>query len=320
MHATDNFPASRNMLNTAYSWGMRRVFNGAFRLTMKRLWGKKDLTAQELRRKTDSISHLLDRKVRPGSPEAFGPGLEGEWFTPDGHKECKATVLYLHGGAFATYPVGSYRRFSQTLANLLQARVFLPNYRLAPEHPYPTPGDDCLAAYRHVLAKIGGNNKHLVIGGDSAGGNLTLATLIRARDAGLALPRCAFAFSPATDLTFSGASINENERTDSMFTKEAIGFVRGIYLTSPADITKPDASPLFADVTGLPPILFQCSHAEMLRDDSTRMAERIRAAGGVSELSMWRDLPHCFQLFDAFTETEQARTQLRQFVDRHLTP
>lgn len=307
------------MLNTAYSWGMRRVFNGAFRLTMKRLWGKKDLTVDELRRRTDSISRLLDRNVRSGRLEAFGPGLQGEWFTPDGRDDCKATVLYLHGGAFAIYPIGTYRRFSQTLANLLQARVFLPNYRLAPEHPYPAPVDDCLEAYRHVLAEAGGDSGHLIIGGDSAGGNLTLAVLIRARDAGLALPRCAFAFSPATDLTFSGVSVDENECSDAMFTKAAIGFVRDIYLNGPADFAKPDASPLFADLVGLPPILLQCSQAEMLRDDSTRMAERIRAAGGVSEISMWRDLPHCFQLFDAFTESGQARTQLRKFVDRHLT-
>lgn len=306
------------MLNNVYSWGIRRVFNGAFRLTMKRLWSKKDLTAAELRRRTDAVSHLLDRNVRPGKPEAFGPGLEGEWFAPDGRNDCKATVLYLHGGAFAIYPIGTYRRFSQTLANLLQARVFLPNYRLAPEHPYPTPVDDCLAAYRLVLARLGGNSEHLVVGGDSAGGNLTLATLIRARDEGLALPRCAFAFSPVTDMTFNGASVSENERTDAMFSKDTAGFVRRIYLPAPGDAAKPDASPLFADLKGLPPILFQCSQAEMLRDDSTRMAERTRAAGGVAELSMWRDLPHCFQLFDAFTESGQARTQLRQFVDRQL--
>ncbi|WP_295007203.1 alpha/beta hydrolase [uncultured Dechloromonas sp.] len=307
------------MLKNVYSWGIRRVFDGAFRLTMKRLWRRKDLTAAELRRRTEAVSHLLDKNVRPGKPEAFGPGLEGEWFAPDGRDDCKAVVLYLHGGAFVTYPVGSYRRFSQALANLLQARVFLPNYRLAPEHPYPTPGDDCLAAYRQVLAGLGGNSEHLVVGGDSAGGNLTLATLIRARDEGLALPRCAFAFSPVTDLTFSGASVNENERTDAMFTKAAIGFVRGVYLSAPADVTRPDASPLFADLTGLPPLLFQCSSSEMLRDDSVRMAERVRAAGGSAELAMWRDLPHVFQLVDAFTETRQARTQLRQFVDRNLT-
>lgn len=192
--------------------------------------------------------------------------------------DTETTLLYLHGGGFV---VGSARATAHLPAALLRhlpGRAVSLDYRLAPEHPYPAAPDDCLAAYRELLDS--GTDPHrLVLAGDSAGAALAVVTMLRAQEAGLPLPAAAVLFSPAVDLTLSGASVQSKNGVDPIFTPADLAWLFEQYvstnrITTP---TTPDASPLFAELTGLPPLLIQVGSSELLLDDAVRLAGRAAA-------------------------------------------
>lgn len=300
------------------AWLKRIFFNIVLRLLFRSMWSRQGLTVEFVRRRSELLGRLSGHGEVCGRVERFDSGLEGEWFSPEHYATPQRTVLYLHGGAFILFPKSLYRLFAAGMAKQLGADVFLPDYRLAPEHPYPAAPDDCLTAYRHVLSKAE-SAANVVIAGDSAGGNLAIVTLLRARDEALPLPACAFMMSPLTDFTFSGGSVVANARRDAMFSPAASGFVRGNYFTDPAQANEPWASPLFANLRGLPPVLLHVSDAELLLDDSRRFVERIREAGGQAEINVWHGLPHCFQLSPILSETRPALAEFAAFVDRHAS-
>ncbi|PWB95896.1 alpha/beta hydrolase fold domain-containing protein [Methylosinus sporium] len=237
----------------------------------------------------------------PAGAAETDPQTPGEWVRT-GSAEA-ATLLYLHGGAFMA---GSPRLYRSTARFFARAGfdVFTPAYRLAPAHRFPAALDDVTAAYER-LAALG----PLMLAGDSAGGGLALALMLRLRARGLPLPRAAALFSPWTDLSASGASTRDNEGKDPIFTRRALRLAARQYLGE-ASTRELEASPLFGDLSGLPPLLLHVGADELLLDDSRRLAERAAAAGTKVELTIFASVPHGWQLGVAFMP--EARASLRE--------
>src|SRR5580700_2171541 len=207
------------------------------------------------------------------TPAQLG-GVPGEWV--EGPKSGELVLLYLHGGGYFGCSAESHRPITAAFARQ-GFRVLAPNYRLAPENPFPAAVDDAVAAYRGLLG-AGYSPAQIVVAGDSAGGGLALSLLLELRDRGNPLPRGAALFSPWTDLAATGESILTNAKRCAMFHGPDIARSARYYLGE-MDPRNPLASPLYGDLGGLPPLLIHVGADEVLRDDSTRLAERARAAG-----------------------------------------
>ncbi|CAN2534827.1 Acetyl+esterase [Methylocapsa aurea] len=244
-----------------------------------------------------------------GAAEA-DPETAGEWIRA---RSARGRLLYLHGGAFMA---GSPRLYRSTARFFAKAGfdVFTPAYRLAPEHRFPAALDDVTAAYQRLAA-----HGPPALAGDSAGGGLALALMLRLRARGLPLPRAAALFSPWTDLSASGASARDNEGKDPIFTRRALRLAARQYLGE-ASLRDTEASPLFGDLTGLPPILVHVGEDELLLDDSRRLAERAAAAGTAVELTIFPGVPHGWQLGAAFMpEARQSLREAAAFLARFAT-
>ncbi len=226
-------------------------------------------------------------------------------------------ILYLHGGAYNFGAPSYYRDFIWRVAAASCARVLCIAYRLAPEHPFPAAVDDAVAAYRWLLAERAAPQQTAMMG-DSAGGGLVFATLLRLRDAGMPLPRAAIALSPWTDLAMTGQSLRINAGADPALKTEHTAWFARSYLAG-ADPRHPYASPLYGDLAGLPPSLIQVGSDEILRDDAERMADRLRAAGCRVELEVWPRMPHSWQLFARVVpEGRRAIARVGAFVQGEL--
>jgi epsilon-lactone hydrolase len=211
---------------------------------------------------------------------------------PDRH------VLFLHGGGYVIGSPSVYRDLTWRLAAASRARLLALDYRLAPEYPFPAALDDAVAAYAWLLAD-GADPRRLAAIGDSAGGGLAFSVLLRCRDEGrLPLPAAVVALSPWTDLALTGTSLRRNARADPFIDAADLAPLAGFYLAG-ANPRNPYASPLYGDPTGLPPTLIQVGSDEILRDDATRMADRLRAAGCEVALEIWPRMPHVWHLFAA---------------------
>jgi epsilon-lactone hydrolase len=230
---------------------------------------------------------------------------------PDRH------VLYLHGGGYVTGSPAVYRNFTWRIATAMRARVLVLDYRLAPEHPFPAALDDAFAACRWLTAGKA-DPRRTVIMGDSAGGGLTLALLLKLRDGGLERPAAAVALSPWTDLALTGASLVRNERPDPMLTVADTRLFATSYLAG-ADPRHPYASPLYGNPAGLPPTLIHAGSDEILRDDAVRMAEKMRLAGCHVESEVWPRMPHVWHLFaPVMPEASAAIARIGAFTERML--
>lgn len=225
-------------------------------------------------------------------------------------------ILYLHGGGYFCGSPLSYRHLTGWLARQLGCRVLVPDYRLAPEHPFPAAADDALAAWRGLLAEM--PDAKIALMGDSAGGALALATMVAARDGGLALPACAVLLSPWADLALTGASYRENRATDVLFRAEEMPHFAALYLGDAAP-DDPRASPLYADLSGLPPVLVHVSSSELLRDDGLRVCERLTAAGGSCESRVGDGLPHVWHLLlGLLPEAKRDLGAVAVFAAKHI--
>jgi epsilon-lactone hydrolase len=233
--------------------------------------------------------------------------------TPGYERGCH--VLYLHGGGYVAGSPSHYRHFTWRIAAVTRCAVLAIDYRLAPEHPFPAALEDAVAAYRWLFAG-GADPRQSAIIGDSAGGGLALAMLLKLRDDGLPLPSAAVALSPWTDLALQGRSLQLNAKADPMLNVEDARLFAKHYLNG-ADPRDPYASPLYGDLFGLPPTLIQVGSDEILRDDAVRMTERLRAAGCEVELEIWPALPHVWHLFaPLLPEADQAIERIGRFVRR----
>jgi epsilon-lactone hydrolase len=226
-------------------------------------------------------------------------------------------ILHLHGGGFVAGSPSSYRHLTWRIAAATRSRVLSIDYRLAPEHPFPAALEDAVAAYRWLLAD-GADPRRIAVIGDSAGGGLAFAMLLKLRDDGVPLPAAAVALSPWTDLALTGPSLRQNARADPMLDVDYTAKLAEYYLAG-ADPRIPYASPLFGDPRGLPPTLIQVGSDEILRDDAVRMADRLRAAGCRAELEIWPRMPHVWHLFaPLLPEACRAIERIGAFVRREL--
>jgi acetyl esterase/lipase len=234
--------------------------------------------------------------------------INATWIDAKGaHRD--RVILYLHGGAFIIETPGIHARLAARIGAQARSRALMPSYRLAPEFPCPAALDDCFAAYRFLLDN-GFAAANIAIAGDSAGGNLALGLLLRARDEGLPLPACAVVMSPVTDALLSGDSLRRNEGHDAMFAPSLFHAMLPLYLPDPTLRSHPHVSPLHADLEGLPPILMLVGSTELLLDDSVRFASKCRSA----TLEVWHDMPHVFPLFDFLPEATDATQRIGRFV------
>jgi monoterpene epsilon-lactone hydrolase len=221
-------------------------------------------------------------------------GVPAEWVMAPGCDSGRA-ILYLHGGGYAIGSLNTHRRLAYDISAASAAKVLLIDYRLAPEHPFPAAVDDAAAAW-HWLLQQGFAANRLAIAGDSAGGGLTIATLVNLRDKKLGLPACAVAISPWVDLEGLGNSLTMRSAQDPMVQKDGLLWMAKMYLNG-KDARTPLAAPLHADLKGLPPTLVQVGTAETLLDDAIRIAEKMHAAGVDARLAIWPNMLHVFPLF-----------------------
>src|SRR2546427_6051007 len=264
------------------------------------------------------ILHPDPYKVPPTvevSPARLG-GVAGDRL--EGLSPGHSVFLYLHGGGYFGCSAETHR--AVTLFFPLQGfRVFAPDYRLAPENRFPAAVEDAVAFYRALLT-AGYPPRNIVVAGESAGGGLSLSLMLALRDAGVSLPAAAALFSPWTDLAATGDSIRSNTDRCAMFEGAGVAYSARYYLGD-TDPRNPLASPLYADLTGLPPLLIHVGADEVLRDDSTRLAERARATGVSVELKIWPVVPHAWQLAPhLIPEARQSLRESADFFRAHVAP
>ena len=224
-------------------------------------------------------------------------------------------IYYLHGGGFVVALPNAQTAMISRWCSVLESTAYMPDYRLAPEQPYPAAPDDCLNGYRWLLEQdVAPSN--IVIAGDSAGGCLSLVTLQQIREQDLPMPACSVLLSPVADLTLSGDTLVTNERKDPMFTMQALLLMRNAYVREQA-VTDAVASPLFGDFTGLPPLKIVVGSTEMLLSESLRVADKARASGVEVELDVWPGMPHVFPAVPWLPESKAATGAIARFIGRY---
>ena len=269
-------------------------------------------TVQDMRANFEQMSALFPVAADVKCEPLNAGGVKAEWVTAPGADPGRA-VLYLHGGGYVIGSINTHRDLASRISRAAKARVLLIDYRLAPEHPFPAAVEDSVAAYRSMLAS-GLKASRIAVAGDSAGGGLTVATLVAIRDARLASPGAGVCLSPWTDLEGLGDSMKTKAPVDPMVQKDALVEMARHYLAG-KDPRTPLAAPLYADLAGLPPLLIQVGTAETLLDDSTRLAERARKAGVKVALEPWENMIHVFQVFaPMLEEAQQAIDKIGEFV------
>jgi len=295
------------------SWQARGL-RFAIRVVMRRAtWGEPEALARRARRlfgAPNPVRWLRSRGVR--IERVVEPAVAGEWVSAGAPG--RGVVLYLHGGGYVAGSPATHRPITAALARLTGRRVFSLDYRLAPEYRFPAAPDDAMAGYRWLLRQ-GMPPGSVALAGDSAGGGLVLATLLRVRDEQLPPPACAVCFSPWTDLEGTGESVSLNNGQCAVFRPDNIVQFARVYLGE-APARNPYASPVFADLGGLPPLLLQVGADEILLDDARRVHDNVQRAGGVSTLEVFDGVFHVWQMLDGFLP--EARTALRQaarFID-----
>lgn len=244
-------------------------------------------------------------------------GLAAEWLTPAGAADGKL-LLYLHGGAYIMGGCATHRQLASFIARAAGVRTLLPEYRLAPEYPFPAAVDDIVGLYRALLAD-GYEAHNIVIAGDSAGGGLAMATLLSLRDVGDPLPAAACLLSPWLDLTASGESMIGAASNDPWFRPDDMPIIASYYCRDD-ERRHPLVSPVFADLAGLPPCYIQVGSDEILLSDSTRAAEKIKAGGGEVDIEIWPGMWHVFQVFvRQVPESRKAVSKIGGFIRRVLS-
>lgn len=277
-----------------------------------------DLTAPPAQLRAEFSAMVGAAPIAPDlsfDPITLG-AVSGLACTPPGARGDRC-LLYLHGGAFVIGSAQDYRSLYGELGRAAGLRVVAPNYRLAPEHPFPAALDDALAVYRALLAS-GLPASGIALAGDSAGGGLVTSLLVAAREAALPLPAAAVLISPWVDLACTGASMRSKADADPALTRSGLLANAALYLDE-RSLETPLASPLYAELTGLPPLLIQVGTAEILLDDALRLAARAAAAEVRVSLSIWPAMPHVWHFFGFMLEEgRQAVSEAADFVRARL--
>lgn len=267
--------------------------------------------------------------VHPSTSEVHGqrhPVRTGhipmEWVVAKG-ADPDRRILYIHGGSWVSGSLAGYRAFLSRVSQAAGAVVLSVDYRLAPEHVFPAGLEDCVQAYQW-MREHGPNGKApaeaAYLMGDSAGGNLALSSLLKVRDSGLPLPAAVVALSPATDFTCGSPSLVSRAAVDPIINPEVLPALIPIYLGTDTPPTHPYASPLFGDYSGMPPLLLQVGDAEVLLDDSTRLATHAAGQGCEVTLDVWDGMPHVFQGFAPFLpQASEAIARIGAFIREQLS-
>lgn len=266
-----------------------------------------------MRRRLDRVGGRLPDGVT-AEPATVG-GVAGEWVVP-ADAPAEPAVLYLHGGGYVAGSVDSHRGLVGHLARVMGCRVLVPEYRLAPEHRHPAALDDALAVYLALVADRDAGR--VAVMGDSAGGGLTAALLVALRDGGHPLPAAAALISPWLDLTASGETMRTRAAVDPSVRPADVHEMASHYLGG-LDPATPSASPLFAELAGLPPLLVQVGDAEVLLDDAVRFGERVEEAGGDVTVEVWPEMVHVWHASAGFVpESDAAIARIAEVVRPHL--
>src|SRR5262245_7876602 len=244
-------------------------------------------------------------------------GIPGEWSTVPGSDSSRA-LLFFHGGGYCSGSIVSHRRMVSEAGRAAGVRTLAIGYRLAPEHPFPAALDDAVTAW-HFLRRQGIAAKHVAIAGDSAGGGLSLAVTLKLRDVKEELPACLWLVSPWTDLTMSGSTLFTKDGVDPLIHKGYLRELADAYLGSAVDRKDPRVSPLFANLSGIPPMLIQVGSAETLLDDAVRLAAAAGEADVPVTLEIWPHMIHAWHLWNARLESgRQALSSAGSFMRGQL--
>ena len=242
-------------------------------------------------------------------------GIPAEWVTAPGANN--GAVLYLHGGGYVTGSVISHRGMAANLSRTSGCSVLTVDYRLAPENKHPAQVQDAHTAYSWMLSN-GADRSMTIIAGDSAGGGLTVATLLSVRDEGDPLPAAGVCISPWVDMEGTGDSMKSKAGVDPMVSKDGLIDMAQNFLGD-GDRRDPLAAPLYADLTGLPPLLIIVGTAEVLLDDAIRLHEKAESVGVDSTLEIWDDMVHIWPWFAPFLpEGQQAMEQMGDFIKERI--
>ncbi len=276
-----------------------------------------DRDPQKIRDRSDKVGDYVKPHKNVRIIPVKAGSVPGEWLIPPGAPQDQV-LLYIHGGAWFFGSTITHRSFLSHLVHASHVRALSINYRLAPEYPFPAGLEDCIEAYAWLQAN-GFAAQKIVVGGDSAGGNLTLALLVALRDAGKLLPAGAVALSPATDLAFTGDSVKNRRHLDPILSHSGSNSFIQDYIGK-HDSHEPLISPLYADLHGLPPLLIHVGDHEILLDDATRFVARAIASGVDARLVVWPEMFHVFQIFTPFLpEANRAVEQIASFIQLKLS-
>ncbi len=269
-------------------------------------------TVEESREGFERLAAHVGGDTEGTVTEFDAKGVPAEMVRAEGSSG-QAVTLYLHGGGYVIGSPATHRELARRLSKATGGGVLTIDYRLAPEDPFPAPVEDAVSAYRWLLDQ-GHEPGSLSIAGDSAGGGLTAATLVSLRDQGVPLPSCGVCLSPWVDMEGIGDSMTSRAGVDPMVQKEGLVAMAGVYLGG-ADSRSPLAAPIYADLSGLPPLLIQVGTRETLYDDATRLAYKAAQAEVAVSFEPWEDMIHVWHLFaPMLDEGQQAIERIGEFV------
>ena len=269
-------------------------------------------TIQESRDGFERLAEYVGGDTLATVDEVNANGVPAEMVRADGASGDGVT-LYLHGGGYVIGSPATHREFAKRLSAATGGGVLAIDYRLAPEHPFPAPVEDAVAAYQWLLEQ-GYDPARISIGGDSAGGGLAVATLVSLKEHNLPMPACGVCLSPWIDMEGLGDSMTSRAGTDPMVQREGLVAMGNVYLGG-ADPRSPLAAPLYADLSGLPALLIQVGTRETLYDDATRLADNAREAGVYTTFEPWEEMIHVWHLFaPLLDEGQQAIEQIGEFI------
>ncbi len=277
--------------------------------------GASEPTIEQLRAGMEKVAERVASDVHC-EPIIAGK-VRAEWVVPPG-ADTERVLLYFHGGGYVMGSINTHRAMVARMARASGARALMIDYRLAPEHPFPAAVEDATAAYRWLLAQ-GCKPRKIAVAGDSAGGGLTLATLLALRDARTPLPACAVPISPWADVEGTGASVRIKASRDPMVREADLRRYGALYGRN-TDLRNPLISPLYGDYRALPSLLIQVGEAEILLDDSLRVAERAKQAGVQVDLEVWDEMVHVWHVFaKLLPEAQQAIEKMGSYVSAHTS-
>ena len=286
-----------------------------WRTILRATFKNKKLSIAELRANGVKNSKMLGEVSKNITVEKINmEGIQAEWLIPfSSSTRSEKVILYLHGGGYVTGSIEDHRMMCGLLANATGVKVLIPEYRLAPEHPFPAALDDALKVYQWLLDQ-GYSSANMIIAGDSAGGGLSVATVLALKEKSGSLPAAVVCLSPWADLALTGQSHATKAKAEAILNKDVLREWALCY-TDESNLTNPLVSPVHGDFHGFPPLLIQVGSEEILLDDSTLLAEKAKSAGVDVILKIWDGMWHVWQaLGDLIPENRKTFEEIGEFV------